>query len=253
MTDHPPTAALRAVVFPFAVLLAGPAHAQGIGLAQLREHMDWGTSSLVLVEQLELAVGIEDTPVFLDAVGWYGGAVNRAWFRVEGEQLAGESDGEVEAHLYYGRLITPFWDFLVGVRGDQSWGDGGETRGHLAVGLTGELPLRIELEPTLFLSHEGDFSARLEAEYELLITQRIIAEPELELNLAIGDAPEWGVETGLNDLELALRVRYVVVQQFGPYVGVRWEQRFGDTADLARRNGEAASGVGLIAGTRFWF
>lgn len=253
MAEPPFRTALSFGFTALATTLACPAYAQGIGLAQLREHMDWGTSSLVLVEQLEVAVGMEDTPIFLEAIGWYGGAVNRAWFRVEGEQLTGDGEGDVEAHVYYGRLIAPFWDFLVGIRGDQRWGDDAETRGHLAVGLIGELPLRIEVEPTLFLSHEGDFSARLEAEYNLLITQRLIATPEVELNLAIGDAPAWGIESGLNDVELGLRVRYLVVQEFAPYLGVRWEQRFGATADLARRSGGSASDVGLIAGTRFWF
>lgn len=235
------------------ILAASPAHAQGIGLEQLKDMMSWGTSSLVVIDQLELGAGMEGTPILLESIGWVGGATNRAWFRVEGEHLVDSSDGEVEAHVYYGRLVAPFWDVLVGVRGDQQWGDDGETRGHLAVGLVGMSPLRFELAPTIFLSHEGDLSARFEAEYQLLVTQQLVVEPEVEVELGIGDAPEWGVGTGLQDLELGLRVRYLVVREFAPYVGVRWERSFGETADLARATSEPVSDAALVAGARIWW
>jgi copper resistance protein B len=232
--------------------LAGPADAQGIGLKQLKHMMAWGTGSLILFDQLEYAPGGEGRPLSLDATGWYGGAYNRLWFRAEGEQLTTEGIGEAEVQLSYGRLVTAYFDALAGVRVDQQWGDGSDTRAHLAVGLVGLAPLRFEFSPTLFLSQEGDLSARLEAEYQVLITQRLVASPEIELNAALQDVPEWGVGSGLNDVELGLRLRYEFSRKFAPYVGYEWMRRVGGSADFAREAGEGVSDGAFVAGLRVW-
>ena len=232
---------------------AQPAAAQGIGLEQLKEMMAWGTGSLILFDQVEYAPAAAGRPLSLDLTGWYGGAYNRLWFRAEGEQLTAARDGEVEAQLFYGRLVTPYWDALAGVRLDQRWGGQSGTRAHLAVGVTGLAPMRFEFSPTLFVSQHGDVSARLEAEYQVLITQRLVAEPELELNAAIQEVPEWGVGRGLTDTELALRIRYEIKREFAPYLGWQWHRRLGSTADLARAEGEPVSDQALVVGLRIWF
>lgn len=242
-------AALAALALP---LLAAPASAQQPPEMEV-PHMEWGTTYFLLFDQLEYAPGAEDGSVALDASGWWGGAYNRAWFRLEGEQLTAESVGEVEGQLLYGRTIAPFWDALVGVRVDRRWGAGSDTRVHLAVGIEGLAPYWFEVAPTLFLSQEGDLSARLEAEYEVLLTQRAVLTPELELNAALTEAPEWGVGAGLNDYELGLRLRYEIRRELAPYVGWVRTRRLGGTADLARAAGEEVGESGFVAGLRLWF
>lgn len=248
------TGALRvgATLALLLLALARPADAQGIGLIQLKEMMAWGTGSLILFDQLEYAPGGEGRPLSLDAIGWYGGAKNRLWFRAEGEHLTSGGTGEGEAQLSYGRLVTPYFDALAGVRVDQQWGDASPTRAHLAVGLVGLAPLRFEFSPSLFVSQDGDLSARLEAEYQLLITQRLVASPEIELNAALQEVPEWGVGSGLNDYELGLRLRYEIKREFAPYVGFSWTRRVGGSADFAREEGEGVSEGAFIAGLRVW-
>jgi copper resistance protein B len=232
--------------------LARPADAQGIGLKQLKHMMAWGTGSLILFDQLEYAPDGEGRPLSLYAVGWYGGAYNRLWFRAEGEQLTSEEGGEAELQLSYGRLVTAYFDALAGVRVDRRWGDESDTRAHLALGLQGLAPLRFELSPTLFVSQEGDLSARLEAEYQLLITQRLVASPEIELNAALQAVPEWGVGSGINDVELGLRLHYEIRREFAPYVGYSWARRVGGSADFSREAGEGVSEGALVAGLRVW-
>ena len=239
-----------------AVLLssfAAPAASQGIGREQLKEMMAWGTGSLILFDKLEY---IPDQtlgrPVELDLIGWYGGAYNRLWFRGEGEQLTSRKAGEGEAHVYYGRLVTPYWDALAGVRVDGAWGEESDARAHLAVGVVGLAPMRFELSPTVFLSQDGDLSGRFEAEYQVLITQRLVIEPELELNAALQSVPEWGVGSGLSDVELGLRLRYEIRREFAPYIGYSWVRRVGETADLARAEGESAAEGTFVAGLRVW-
>lgn len=255
MNNRPKHTLLAGIVVTILINLASirPVAAQGIGLKQLLEELDWGTGSLVLFDKVEFAPGAEGRPVAVDAIGWYGGDYDRLWFRAEGEQLTSAPAGEGEMHAYYGRLITPFWDALGGVRIDSRWGDGSGLRPHLALGLIGMAPLRFELSPAVFLSSGGALSARLEAEYQLLVTQRLYAEPELELNAALQEVPEWEVGSGLNDVELGLRLRYEIWREFSPYVGVTWIRRVGGTADLLSEAGEEASEVYASFGVRMWY
>lgn len=231
---------------------ARPADAQGIGMEQLKHMMAWGTGSLILVDQFEYAPSSAGRPVSLDGVAWWGGAYNRLWLKAEGEQITTGKDGEVEGHLYYGRLISAYFDALAGVRIDASWGAKGAARAHLALGLEGLAPMRFEFSPALFVSNKGDVSARLEAEYQLLITQRLVASPEVELNAAVREVPEWGIGSGLNDIELGLRVRYEFRPEFAPYVGYAWRRRVGATAQLARDDGDPVSEGAFVAGLRVW-
>lgn len=232
--------------------MARPAAAQGLGMAELMRMMDWGRGSLILFDQLEYAPNAEGEPLSADMTAWVGGARNRIWVRAEGEQPLAGNGGEGEASVYYGRLVTPFWDALAGVRVDGSWGGEGNARASLAVGLIGLAPMRFELSPTVYLSQDGDLSARLEAEYQILVTQRLVAEPELELNAALQEVPEFGVGRGLNDMGLGMRLRYEFSRKFAPYVGYSWTKRYGGAADFAREEGEPASEGAFVAGLRVW-
>ena len=208
--------------------------------------------TMVLFDQLEYAPGPSERPISLEATSWTGGDINRLWVRAEGDQSTLENEGEAEVEALYGRLVTPFFDALAGARLDTRWGDNGQTRGFLAVGLQGLAPYWFEVEPTLYVSQDGDVSARLVAAYALLFTQRLILEPELEVGAAVQEVPEWGVGSGVGDLGLGLRLRYEIRRKFAPYVGYSWNRRFGETADFARADGEPVSGAAFVFGVRMW-
>jgi copper resistance protein B len=218
-----------------------------------RQMMNWRPETFLLLDQLEYAPGGAGRPIDVEALGWYGGAYNRLWVRARGEQLTADPDGEGEVEVLYGRLVRPFWDAVVGARVDRRWGDGGATRALLAAGLQGVATYRFEVAPTLYLSQDGDLSARFEASYSVLVTQRLIAEPKVELNAALQEVPRFGVGRGLNDYELGLRTRYEFRREFAPYVGYSWSRRVGATADLAREAGEGVSGNRFVAGVRVWY
>ena len=105
----------------------------------------------------------------------------------------------------------------------------------------------------MFVSGHGDVTARLEAEYDLLLTQRLVLQPRTELNFAAQSIDELNIGSGLSTAELGLRVRYELSRQFAPYVGVNWTRSVGHTADFARADGEDASAVSFVVGLRFWF
>ena len=242
-----------ALALAAAVMVTPPADAQGIGMEQLMEHMDWGRTSLVLVDQLEYAPNEAGRALSLDGTAWIGGAYNRVWVRGEGEQPLAGNGGEGELSVFYGRLVTPYWDALAGVRVDGEWGEDPAARASLALGVTGLAPMRFEFSPTVFLSQDGDLSARLEAEYQVLITQRLVAEPEIEVNAALQEVAEFGIGSGLNDVEFGLRLRYEFSRKFAPYVGYTRSRMLGGSADFARAEGEPTRETALVTGLRVWF
>jgi copper resistance protein B len=84
----------------------------------------------------------------------------------------------------------------------------------------------------------------------LLLTQRLILQPELEADVYGKDDPERRIGSGLSDIEAGLRLRYEVRRELAPYVGIHWVRRFGETADLA---GNDSSDTRFVAGVRVWF
>ncbi|MFM6830719.1 MAG: copper resistance protein B, partial [Novosphingobium sp.] len=58
---------------------------------------------------------------------------------------------------------------------------------------------------------------------------------------------------GFEKIELGARLRYEFVREFAPYVGVHWERKLGETAQLARASGDMPSAVSAVIGIREWF
>lgn len=216
------------------------------------EMMTWQPTWFLLFDQFEYVPRGGERPVALALTSWYGGSRNRVWLRGQLEQSTLEREGEGEAELMYGRLVDPFWDAVVGVRVDGAWPRAGSMRVHGGIGLIGLAPYRFELSPTVYVSTDGDISARLEAAYQVLLTQRLIAEPEFELNAGLQAVPDAGLDRGLHDYEAGIRVRYEIRREFGPYVGWSWMRRLGGTADIARTTGDAVRESSFVFGVRMW-
>lgn len=183
------------------------------------------------------------------AEAWYGGDRHRVVVKTEGAAAGGDL-GEAEAQLLYSRAVSPYFDLQAGLRHD--FGEGPD-RTFATVGFEGLAPYWIETEGALFLSDRGEAFARLEASYDLRLTQRLILQPAAEVGLAGQAAPELGLGSGLTDLGLDLRLRYEIRREFAPYIGVAHERRFGATADMAKAAGEDDRETRLVAGLRVWF
>ena len=181
---------------------------------------------------------------------WYGGDINRLTLKSEGETAFGEGIESGEVQALYSRAIGPYFNAQAGVR--QDFGHGPD-RTYATVGFEGLAPYWFEVEGALFLSNKGDLLARLEGSYDQRITQKLILQPMAEVNFALQDVPESGIGSGLSGFELGLRLRYEVVKEFAPYVGVEWGRKVGDTARFARAAGEDVSGVSFVMGVKAWF
>ncbi len=85
------------------------------------------------------------------------------------------------------------------------------------------------------------------------MTQRLVLQPRVELNVSATDVPELGMGSGLSTSEVGMRLRYEIKRELAPYVGVRWERLYGGTAERARAAGEAVSRTWFVMGVRAWF
>ena len=160
-----------------------------------------------------------------------------------------------ELQVLYSRLIGYFFDAQIGIRQDVPIRprEGSPARTHLVVGIQGLLPNLFELNVQGFVNHRGTVAARVEASYDLYITQRLVAEPEIELEFAANSDRPARVGKGLTSFETGLRLRYEITREFAPYVGVSYERAVGETAGLYRRFGERPEVTSAVAGIRLFF
>ncbi len=215
--------------------------------------MNENTLAFVLFDPLEIALALDGRPVQWDMDAWVGKMYNRLWIRGEGELLTTQRTGEAVFQALYSRVVAPYWDLQFGVRFDVAYGEQTRTRSHLALGMEGLAPYWFELEPTVFVSQNGDVSASLETSYDLFITQRLVLQPRLEALAALQKVPAWGVGRGLNHVDFGLRLRFELVREFAPYIGFQWSRFYNSAAEMARAEGEAARTSGVVAGVRLWY
>lgn len=207
-----------------------------------------------IFDRLEYNITGNINPVVWEVEGWYGTDLNKFWFETEGEVLTAVTEGEMEFQALYSRAITSFFNAQTGVRYDIAYYRGDyQTRGFGVIGIQGMAPYFLEVEANLFISEAADISAGFEAEYELPIQQRLWLQPSVATAIALQDVKKWGVGSGFNYVQLGLRLRYEIIREFAPYIGVSWNRKLGETADLARAEGENASIFSLVGGVRMWF
>ena len=180
---------------------------------------------------------------------WAGTDENRLWLRSEGKLTNGAvDDGQQE--LFYGRPISTYFNAMVGARYDL---DSLPGRGWGAVGIEGLAPLFFRVAATGYVSVDGHWAAKLEGSYDLLITQRLILQPQIEMNFYTKDDPARLIGSGLSEIDAGLRLRYEFTRKFAPYVGVTYGGKFGGTAGYARAAGSQTDEVRTTVGIRTWF
>jgi len=203
----------------------------------------------VMVDQLEVRAGDGSDSWVLDAQGWIGRDLDKLWVKVDVESVESETEA-AEVQALYSRAIAPYWDLQAGWRHDLR---PEPSRDWLAIGFEGLAPYWFEVDAAAFIGEDGRTAARLQAEYELLFTQKLILAPEAEFYLNGKDDPEVGIGTGLSSVELGMRLRYELRRELAPYIGINWEKLFGQTANHARDDGHDASEVRYVVGLRAWF
>lgn len=248
---------LAAILGVSAALLVAPgrmgAQAPDTAAHEASHKMGWGRETFVLTEVLEYDADGAGRPVLFDVVGWSGGAIHRLWFKADGSAATTARATQGDYQLLYGRMVSAWWDVQVGARVDVRTAAGASaSRSGAVLGLQGLAPGWFELEPSLFVTTDGNVAFDLTASYDLFLTQRLVLQPRLESSVALKDDATFGIGRGLGSTSLGVRTRFEIRREFAPYVGVVWERAYGRSAELARLAGEPAGETMLVAGLRLW-
>jgi copper resistance protein B len=205
----------------------------------------------VLFDQLEGRTNGPDNEFRWDGQAWVGTDMNRLWLKSEGFLNAGGmSDGDHEA--LYDRPIPRmrYFDAQAGIRTDL---DSGPKRVWGALGIEGLAPYFFQFEPTFYFRDGGHLAARVSGSYDLRLTQRLIAQPQLEMNFYSKEDPARGIGTGLSDIDTGIRLRYEFSRKLAPYVGFAYDGKYGGTATFARQSGESVANPRFVFGIRVWY
>lgn len=226
------------------------AYSGGYDFGPLKLHLaDEHLIGSLLLNELESVRSDDNTAAAYDLQAWYGLTYDRAVLKAEGEVDGGEFE-ETRTELLWSHAIAPFWDAQLGLRYD---GGGGPNTSWAAFGVQGLAPYWFEVEAFAYLGEEGRSALRLDASYDLLLTQKLILQPRIEANVYGTPHAQRGLGSGLSDVTASVRLRYEIRREFAPYVGVERVENFGQTADFARAAGEDARTTRWVAGLRFWF
>lgn len=200
----------------------------------------------VMIDQLEAEGGSAGTALAWDAQAWYGGDYDKAWVKTQGTPNPDNQDTS-RNELLWDHALARWWDLQAGLRYDLGQGP---ARGWAVLGVEGLAPYWFAVQASVYLGEAGRTAAHFQVEHDLLITQRLIVQPEIEANLyGRSDAPR-EIRSGLSDMQVGLRLRYEIRREFAPYVGVAWRRNPGFA--VLSGSGPAAGSLQWVAGFHVW-
>jgi copper resistance protein B len=236
-------------MIPWLLLAALPVLVQTTGQSLPPPVADNPVLNSFIFNQLEGRFVGPDPTFRWDGEGWIGTSENKLWLKSEGDVSSGKmSDGDHEA--LYDRPIPHFryFDWQAGIRVDA---DSGPTRTWGALGIEGLAPYYFEIEPTFYF-RGGGVAGRLQGSFNLYITQRLILQPQVEINFYGSRDPARGIGTGLSNLDGGVRLGYQISRKFAPYVGYTYTGAWGETAAFARQAGYPSHDSRLVLGIWVW-
>ena len=210
---------------------------------------DNSIQSYVLFDRLEAWDSDNGTGLAWEGRSWVGTDLDRLWLRSEGERIDNRTQ-KADLEVLYGHSFSPWWDVVTGFRHDFK---PGASQNFAAIGVMGLAPYKFEVAATAYIGQSGQTAARVEVEYETLLTNRLVLQPLLELNLYGKDDPRREIGSGLSTVEAGLRLRYEFTRQFAPYIGIVHERAFGRTAGFRRDDDEHIDDTRFVAGLRIGY
>ncbi len=203
----------------------------------------------ILLDRVEQFHSSDGNGQAVDAQAWFGGDLDKLWLKVDGERSNGRL-GATRTEALWNRAIATYWGLQAGVRHD--FGDG-PGRTWASFGFQGLSPYWFDIQATGYVGQNGRTALRFEGEYDLLLTQRLVLQPDVKVSLYGKNDPAREIGAGLSDIDAGLRLRYEFSRKFAPYIGVVWNRKFANTARYARDVGNPVQETRVVAGLRVWF
>lgn len=224
----------------------GPAGPTNFDHAPVHDNRVFG---FLYVDRLEQRFEDKYDVMLWDAFWQIGNDYHKLFFETEGTYNTelGE-EGSSRNELLYGYLVDSFWFAQVGYRRDSF--NKKEDREFLVLSAQGMTPFLFEIDAASYISDEGDASVIFEAEYSFRLTQRSQLIPRFETELYSEKVKDYNIGAGINGFEFGLRLTHQIVREFAPYIGVSWEKKVFETADLLEEAGEDTSEGLFLVGVR---
>lgn len=212
--------------------------------------MDHNIYAHALLDEFEARYNTDGGQFRYDGQAWVGTDYNKLWLKSEGTVGTNGRFGDGDHEVLYDRAISRYFDVQTGVRMDI---DNGPTRAWGAVGIQGLALYFFDVEATAYFSDRGA-AGRLQGSYDLLLTNRLILQPQVELNFYSQSDPARANGRGLSNIDTGLRLRYEWHRKFAPYIGVTYSGTFDQATTLARARGEHdLHNLNFTFGVRTWF
>lgn len=187
-----------------------------------------------------------------DLSGWIGGDYNRLWLNTEKKNY-GNYEEKFETQALYSRNIAQFWDAQIGVAHAFSTDFTKQNLNYFVAGFEGLAPQFFETKTHFYASDQGNYSVRFKQEIDVLLTQRLIAQPYFETEIFLNNAKQLEVKRGISDFEIGLITRYEITRKFAPYLALRYHTKTFGTANLANQLDQKVDNFIASVGIRLRF
>ena len=168
-------------------------------------------------------------------------------------------EAEFDAKVLYSRMISDFWDAQVGVRYrfekvdiDHHRKDT-EEKLDAVIGLHGLAPYFFETDAYLYVGQDNYSGFSLETERDLLLTQKFILKPYLDLDIVFSDDSKYAKKSGFSNVTTGIEARYEISKKIMPYIDVAYEYSKGNAATNWQVESDSKNGWLYGAGVRFRF
>lgn len=178
---------------------------------------------------------------------------NKIFIKVHADK-AESQQAEYDAKLLYSRNVADFWDVQAGIRYrndpnreiDQDQVDA-------VLGLHGMAPYFFETDAYVYIGQDRQVSFNLETERDLLLTQKLIIQPYLDINMVLSDDSNYAKKTGLNSVQVGLETRYEINKKVMPFMDVAYGYNKGVQETAWQKSSSSENEWFYGAGIRFKF
>ncbi|MEG2636790.1 MAG: copper resistance protein B [Acinetobacter sp.] len=196
-----------------------------------------------LKSELETRIGTDENKIFIKA-------------HVDKHE---SHDAEYDAKLLYSRMISDFWDAQIGARYRSEKVELNDHRKDTeenvdaVIGLHGMAPYFFETDAYVYAGADNYAAFSLETERDLLLTQKLIFKPYLDMNIIFSDDSKYAKKSGLSSAAAGLETRYEISKKVMPYVDIAYEYSKGNEATAWQAESDEEKGWQYGMGLRFKF
>ncbi len=178
---------------------------------------------------------------------------NKIFIKVHADK-AESQQAEYDAKLLYSRNVADFWDVQAGIRyRNDPNREVDQDQVDAVLGLHGMAAYFFETDAYVYIGQDRQVSFNLETERDLLLTQKLIIQPYLDMSIVLSDDSNYAQKTGLNSVQVGLETRYEINKKVMPFMDVAYGYNKGVQETAWQQSSSSENEWFYGAGIRFKF